>query len=92
MKKTVLTLLLIVSFVSTYGQNKWQKQQNQTFVMSFKESNQAAKDGKITQEEKKAKNKESSKEFKAELTQITGKTYKEMEPWINKMRQEMKKK
>ena len=32
MKKIILTLLLIVSFASTYGQSKWHKQQNEVFV------------------------------------------------------------
>ena len=117
MKKIILTLLLIVSFASTYGQSKWHKQQNEVFVeaaakeynlddaqkeklydarmkmmMSYKESNQAVENGEITKEEKQAKNHEISANFNAELSKITGKSFKEMKPWLQKMREEMKKK
>lgn len=116
MKKIVLTLLLVVSFATTYGQSKWHKQQNEIFVeaaakeyglddaqqkdlsevrltmmKAYMDSNKAAQAGDITKEEKQAKNREASSVFHTELSEITGKPYKEMEPWLTKMREEMKK-
>ena len=41
-------------------------------------------------DEKKAKNQEISKAFNAKLTKLVGKSYKEIEPFLNKMREELK--
>ena len=69
MKKIVLTLLLVVSFATTYGQNKYQERQNKYFVEA------AAKEYKLDEAQQKELAEirtvmvlaygESQKEFKA---------------------------
>lgn len=115
MKKIVLTLLLVVAFTTTYGQNKYQERQNKyyveaaakefnlnedqqkelteirtTMVIAYGESHKAFTAGDITKEEKLAKNGESSKVFNNAVIKLTGKTYKELVPFFNRMRKELK--
>lgn len=60
-------------------------------VLAFAESSKQAKEGKITTEEKKEKNKEASKVFNNAIIKLTGKNYKELSPFLERMRQELKK-
>lgn len=54
-------------------------------------NNKAFKNDEITKEEKKAKNREASKVYHNKLAKLTGKSYKEMKPWLANMRKELKK-
>lgn len=115
MKKIVLTLLLVVSFATSYGQNKYQERQNKyyveaaakefslnedqqkelteartTMVLAYGSAQEAFKNGEITQEEKKAKNGEASKAFNMTVTKLFGKSYAELVPFFERMREELK--
>lgn len=115
MKKILLTLLVLVSFATSYGQTKWHEKQNNHFVeaaakeyalndeqkqelattrldmvKAFIESNQEFKDGGITQDEKKEKNRAASQKFNSYFSQLVGKPYKEVAPFMKKMREELK--
>ena len=57
--------------------------------LSQESLNKAVKEG-LSDDEKKAKNQEISKSFNAKLTKLVGKSYKEIEPFLNKMREELK--
>ena len=54
-------------------------------------SNKSFKAGDITKEEKKELTKEASKTYHNKLAKLTGKAYKDMQPWLKKMREELKK-
>lgn len=58
-------------------------------AQSYLDLNKAVKEG-LSDDEKKAKNQEISKSFNAKLTKLVGKSYKEIEPFLNKMREELK--
>jgi len=60
-------------------------------VKAYMESNQTFKEGDITKEEKQAVTKEASKAFHIKFSKLTGKTYAEMKPWLDQMRDELKK-
>ncbi|WP_299184108.1 hypothetical protein [uncultured Aquimarina sp.] len=74
-----------------------QKQQSELskirmeMVEKYRDSNKSFKAGEISEEEKKKINKEASTTFHNKLSKLTGKNYKEMEPWLKKMREKMKK-
>lgn len=59
-------------------------------VLAFAESNKQEKNGAITTEEKKAKNKEASKAFNNAIIKLTNKTYQELNPFLARMRKELK--
>ena len=54
-------------------------------------SNKSFQAGDITKEEKKELTKAASAEFHNKLAKLTGKNYKEMKPWLDNMREELKK-
>ncbi|WP_299255666.1 hypothetical protein [uncultured Aquimarina sp.] len=60
-------------------------------VEAYRDSNKSFKAGRISEEEMKKNNKEASINFHNQLSILTGKTYKEMQPWLKKMREKMKK-
>ena len=60
-------------------------------VKAYITSNKAFKAEEITKEEKKKLTKEASKVYHNKLSELTGKAYKEMQPWLKKMREELKK-
>jgi predicted negative regulator of RcsB-dependent stress response len=59
-------------------------------VKSFMDSNQKSKSGEITKDEMKASNREASKTFNSAFAKLTGKPYKELAPFLKKMREELK--
>jgi len=59
-------------------------------VKVYMSSNKAFKSDDITKEEKKAKNREASKAYHNKLAKLTGKSYKDMKPWLANMRKELK--
>jgi hypothetical protein len=85
-------------FVNAAGQEfeldkKQQKELTEirtTMVLGYMESNEQHKNGEITEDEKKEKNKETSKEFHNAIVKLTGKSYKELEPFLDRMRLELK--
>ena len=60
-------------------------------VTAYITSNKAFKADEITEEEKKELTKAASKEYHNKLAKLTGKTYKDMKPWLAEMREEHKK-
>ena len=59
-------------------------------VTAYITSNKSLKAGDITKDEKKELTKAASQVFHTKLAKMTGKTYKEMKPWLDKMRDELK--
>ena len=59
-------------------------------VKSFMSTNKKFKSGEITIDEKKSLNREASKTFNSAFTKLTGKPYKEVKPFLTKMREELK--
>jgi len=59
-------------------------------VTTYITSNKSLKAGDITKEEKKELTKTASQAYHNKLSKITGKSYKEMKPWLDKMRDELK--
>ncbi|MCL7752628.1 hypothetical protein [Polaribacter sp. Z022] len=115
MKKIFLTLLLVVAFTTTYGQNKWQEKQINHFVkaaqteynlnddqvkeltkfrtemvLSYSSLQKKVKSGEITGDQRKQKGKEISKTFNRKFIKLTGKSYKDLAPFMNKLRKEIK--
>lgn len=115
MKKTILAVLLIAFFTTTYGQNKYHERQNKFYVEAAAEefnlnqdqqkelsefrmemvktyiaNNKAKNEGEIQEEAMKKNNREASKNFNNALIKLTGKSYKELEPFLNRMRKELK--
>lgn len=116
MKKIILTLVLVVAFTTTYGQNKYQERQSKyfveaaakefnlndnqqeslkeyrtTMVLAYGKSQKNFKAGAITKVELKSSNRETSKVFHNKVIKMTGKTYKELAPFLKRMREELKK-
>ena len=60
-------------------------------VKAYITSNKSFKADEITKEEKKELTKEASKVYHNKLSKLTGKAYKDMQPWLKKMREELKK-
>ena len=115
MKKIVLTLVLLVAFTATYGQQKWQMKKINYFVdaaakdfnldkeakakllkvrtayfMNFMKTMKAAKAEGLEQAERRKKLKVINQAFNKDLIEITGKTGKEIQPFLKKMREELK--
>lgn len=59
-------------------------------VKSFMDSNKKSKSGKITNDEKKELNREASKTFNSAFSKLVGKPYKEVAPFLKRMREELK--
>lgn len=59
-------------------------------VKAYMTSNKAFKNEEITKEEKKAKNREASQTYHKAMSKITGKSYKEMKPFLDRLREELK--
>ena len=59
-------------------------------VKSFMDSNKAFKSGGLTEVEKKEKNRAASKKFNGYISQLVGKPYKEVAPFMARMRKELK--
>ncbi|WP_405293601.1 hypothetical protein [Algibacter sp. Ld11] len=60
-------------------------------VKTYISSNKDFKDGKITKEEKNEITGNSSKAFNSTMVKLTGKSYKELKPFLDKMREALKK-
>lgn len=115
MKKIVLTLVLLVAFTATYGQQKWQMKKINYFVdaaakefsldkkakakllktrtayfMDYMKAAKAAKADGLDKTEKRKKLKVLNQAFNKNLLEITGKTGKEIQPFLKKMREELK--
>ncbi|QHI39225.1 hypothetical protein IMCC3317_46300 [Kordia antarctica] len=116
MKKILITLVLIMAFVSTYGQNKYHERQNKVYIEAaaaeyslddkqqaelsearmemvavYVSSNKAFKNDEISKEKKQELTREASKLYHNKMSKITGKSYKDMKPFLEKMREELKK-
>jgi hypothetical protein len=61
-----------------------------SLVLGYNELNQKDKAGEITKEEKQELTKEGNRNFHMAITKLTGKSYKELEPFLEKMREELK--
>ena len=61
-----------------------------TVVMSYVNSAQKVKDGEMTADEKKEVTSQASKDFNIAMTKITGKSYAELQPFFQRMQEEMK--
>lgn len=59
-------------------------------IKNYSEVNIQEGQGQISTEDKQEKFKEFNKEFQAGLIKLTGKTYKELEPFLSRMREELK--
>ena len=59
-------------------------------VTTYITSNKSYKGGDISEEEKKELTKAASQTFHKKLSDLTGKPFKEMQPWLAKMRDELK--
>ncbi|WP_111706178.1 hypothetical protein [Lutibacter citreus] len=59
-------------------------------VLDYFSLQKKAKANEITKDEKKAQSKEISTTFHNKLIKLTGKPYKELVPFMNKMREELK--
>lgn len=60
------------------------------YIDNFMAIMKDAKDGAISDEEKKTKNNELSQSFNQKLIKITGKTMNEIQPFLTRMREELK--
>ncbi|TXG35150.1 hypothetical protein [Seonamhaeicola maritimus] len=72
------------------SQQKELSENRMVMVKSFMDSNKAFKSGEITEDQKKEKNRESSKTFNGYFSQLVGKPYKEVAPFMARMRKELK--
>lgn len=115
MKKIVLTLLLVVAFTATYGQQKWQMKKINYFVdaaakefkldkkakeellkvrtayfMDYIKTNKKANADGLSKEEKRKKLNAVNQEFNENLREISGKTGAEIQPFLKRMRDELK--
>ncbi|MCG9793732.1 hypothetical protein [Flavobacterium algicola] len=61
-----------------------------TVVMAYVISAEKLKKGEITADEKKEIGQQASKDFNGAMTKITGKSYAELQPFFQKMQEEMK--
>ncbi|WP_298363610.1 hypothetical protein [uncultured Lutibacter sp.] len=59
-------------------------------VLAYSDLQKKSKAGEITKEEKKLKGKEISKIFNKKFIKLTGKSYEDLAPFMDKMRQELK--
>ncbi|WP_066627790.1 hypothetical protein [Labilibacter marinus] len=60
------------------------------YVSQFSDINKKSKNGQITEEEKKTQVKTINKAFTTYLSGITGKTNKELQPFLKRVREELK--
>ncbi len=60
-------------------------------VTAYLNSNKDFKNGDITKDEKKEITSKASKAFNTTMTKLTGKSYKELKPFFDRMREELKK-
>lgn len=59
-------------------------------IMSYINSAEKVKSGEMTVEEKKETTQQASNDFNLAFTKMTGKTYKEVQPFLQKMQEEIK--
>ena len=82
------------SAVKEYSLNDDQKKElttsRTTVIMAYIDSAEKAKNGEMTVEEKKELTQQASNDFNSAFTKITGKTYKEVQPFLQKMQEEIK--
>ncbi|TGV01885.1 hypothetical protein [Flavivirga rizhaonensis] len=71
-------------------QKKELKEKRMEMIMSFVNSNKALKNGELTKEQQKEKRREASKKFNSYFSQLVGKPYAEVEPFLKRMRDEIK--
>lgn len=115
MKKIILTLLLVVAFTATYGQQKWQMKKINYFVdaaakefkldknakekllkvrtayfMDYIKTNKQAKIDGLSKDEKRKKLNAVNQNFNKKLREISGKNGSEIQPFLKRMRDELK--
>ena len=115
MKKIILTLLLVVAFTATYGQQKWQMKKINYFVdaaakefnldkkakakllevrtsyfMDYMKTMKKAKADGLEKDERRKKLTAVNQEFNKNLREISGKNGREIQPFLKRMRQELK--
>ena len=115
MKKIILTLVLLVAFTATYGQQKLQMkginyfvdaaavefkldavakakllETRTTYFMDYMKTIKVAKAEGLEQTEKKEKLNAVNQRFNKALIRITGKNGKEIQPFLKRMREELK--
>lgn len=115
MKKIILTLVLLVAFTATYGQQKWQMKKINYFVdaaakefnldkkakakllkvrtayfMDYMKTMKAAKAEGLEKSERQKKLNAVNQEFNKNLREISGKTGQEIQPFLKRMRTELK--
>ena len=61
-----------------------------TMVLAFKDIADKVKSESITKDEAKAQRQEASKAFNNAIIKLTGKNYKELNPFLKRMREELK--
>lgn len=66
------------------------KKNRMEMVTAFISTNSALKSGEITKEERKEKTSEASKIFNSYFSQLVGKPYAEVAPFLKRMREELK--
>jgi molecular chaperone DnaK (HSP70) len=59
-------------------------------VTAYSDTQKQSKDGTLSDEDRKEKGKEIAQNFQKTLTKITGKSYKEFSPFLQRMREELK--
>lgn len=62
-----------------------------TMVLAYGKINKQVKSNAITKDQAKAQRKEASKAFNNAMIKLTGKSYKELSPFLSRMRDELKK-
>lgn len=61
-----------------------------TVVMTYVNSAEKVKNGEMTADEKKEVASQASKDFNIAMTKMTGKSYAELQPFFQRMQEEMK--
>ncbi|MBC3759212.1 hypothetical protein H7U19_12395 [Hyunsoonleella sp. SJ7] len=74
----------------TEDQQEDLRQNRMEMVTAFISSNEKMKAGEITSEERKEITKEASKTFNSYFSQLAGKPYAEVAPFLKRMREELK--
>ncbi|ANW96614.1 hypothetical protein AXE80_10145 [Wenyingzhuangia fucanilytica] len=66
------------------------KETRMEMVVAFMDANKKSKSGEITTEEMKGINREASSNFNSSFSKLVGKPYKEIAPFLTRMREELK--
>ena len=74
----------------TESQKKELSELRTTVVMSYVNSAEKVKNGEMTADEKKEVTHQASKDFNIAFTKMTGKSYAELQPFSQRMQEEMK--